>query len=402
MTDNAIAIGVQSFAALLAAAVIVSIAAERIRIPPAVALVAVGAIVGSAMHVRPLFAFGPTLLFVFLPPLIFEAAWNIDLASLRRCLARVAVLAFPGTVITASLIAFVLAHFGALPLGSALLFGAMVSATDPVAVVAVFRRVAVPSDVRTIVEAESLANDGVAVVLFRVALMLALGGGLDVLGSIGRGALAVAGGTAIGVAAALVVSFVLRATRSAEYEVTATIALAYAAYLAADAASCSGIFATAASAIALRAMLHRRAGIMTHGDDVDAFWNAAAYVVNALVFLSTGLRIDLPRITHEPLLIVTALVVITASRVLLALSAARQRAARITVFLAGMRGALPLALALSLPDRVANRAEILDAVFATVIVTLVVQGIPLEFVVKRLYGEPPPRPAEPQAAAGNG
>ncbi len=392
MTANAIVLGVQGFAALLVVAVLVSIAAERLRIPPAVALVAVGASVGTALHVRPPFEFAPTLLFVFLPPLIFEAAWNIDVRSLRAHLARVALLAFPGTVLTALLIALVLSRAGALPLGAALLFGAMVSATDPVAVVAVFRRVRIPLDLRTIVEAESLANDGVAVVLYGIALTIALGGTAAIGAATLQGAIAVAGGTAVGAGAAFAVAYVLRATSAAEFEVTATVALAYAAYLAADAAHCSGIFATAASAIALRFALRRDADVLNRGDDIDSFWNAAAFIVNALVFITTGLAIDATRIAHEPLLIATALVVITVARAILALAAARRPAARVTIFLAGMRGALPLALALSLPAQLPQRAEILDAVFATVLVTLVVQGIPLELVVRRLYA-PSPRPA---------
>src|SRR5581483_10693752 len=334
------------------------------------------------------------------PPLIFEAAWNIDLQALRRCVGRVALLAFPGTIATAALIALVLARAGALPFGAALLFGAMVSATDPVAVVAVFRRVGLPSELRTIVEAESLANDGVAVVLYGLSVTLLLGGAVNVLGAIGWGAYAVVAGALIGTLCAYVVSWLLRATNSAEYEVTATIALAYAAYLAADAAHASGIFATAAAAIGLRAILRRNEGVLRHGDAVDAFWNAAAFVANALVFIGTGLLIDVTRIAHEPLLVVTALVVLTISRALLALAVTRSHAARTTVFLAGMRGALPLALALSIPATVTGRAEMIDAVFATVLVTLVAQGIPLEHVVKRLYGTAR-QPAESQAAAGD-
>jgi CPA1 family monovalent cation:H+ antiporter len=158
-------VAVAAFVALLAAAVIVSIAAERVRVPPAVMLVAVGVVAGTLWHVRPPFAFGPALLFVFLPPLIFEAAWTIDLDELRRLAARVVLLAFPGTLLTAFAVAVALAGLGQLPFVQGLLFGAIVSATDPVAVVAVFRRAGVPTRVRTLVEAESLANDGVAVVL---------------------------------------------------------------------------------------------------------------------------------------------------------------------------------------------------------------------------------------------
>jgi CPA1 family monovalent cation:H+ antiporter len=383
--EHSLAAGVAQFVLLLGAALAISIAAERIRLPAAVLLVALGAVAGTIWHVRPPFDFGPALLFVFLPPLVFEAAWAIDLRELRANWLRVAMLAFPGTVFVACIIAGTLTAFGALPFASALLLGAIVSATDPVAVVAVFRRVAVPASLRTLVEAESLSNDGVAVVLYSVALGIATGAAVSWSGSIASGFGAIVGGMAIGAACAIPLWLALSAVDASEYEVTGSVALAYTSYLLADRLHCSGIFATASAAIVLRALLTRRAHIANR-DDVDVFWNAAAYMTNAIVFLATGLLIDPARVLHEPLLVVVALGVVLGSRLVLAWFVSRDARARVTVFLAGMRGALPLALALALPATLRDRAQIIDAVFATVLVTLVLQGIPLTMVVERLYG----------------
>jgi CPA1 family monovalent cation:H+ antiporter len=379
---NEVAHGVGAFTALLGAGVLVAILAERVRVPAAVAMVGVGTLFPIALP----FAFGDTLLFVFLPPLIFEAAWNLDLDALRRLGWRIALLAVPGTLVTAGIVAGGLALLGVLPFGAALLFGAIVAATDPVAVVAAFRRVPVPADLRTLIEGESLSNDGVALVLFGSALALAAGQpvspGAEVLAAV----IQIGGGVLIGALAGVLCAAVLRATSAAEYEVTVTIVLAYVAYLAATGIHCSGIFATAAGAIALRATIAHSPDAISNTEEVDRVWSALAFVANAVVFIATGLLIQPDRIVHEPLLVLAAIAVVWLARVLLALVATRERAGRITVFLAGMRGALPLALALSLPDTIPFRPQIIDATFAVVLVTIVVQGAPLEVLLKRMYG----------------
>jgi Na+:H+ antiporter len=373
---------VGAFMTLLGAAVLIAILAERVRVPAAVALVAIGAF----FQIAPPFAFGDTLLFVFLPPLIFEAAWNLDLESLRRTAWRIALLAVPGTLATAAIVAGGVILAGALPPASAFLFGAIVAATDPVAVVAAFKRVKIPADLRTLVEGESLSNDGVALILFAFAVAVAAGQATSIGGDVLLGVLEVFGGVAIGAVAGLLCAAVLRATDATEYEVTVTIVLAYVAYLAATAVHCSGIFATAAGAIALRALVQRIPGALSEVDDVDRVWAALAFMANAVVFLATGLVIRPDRIVHEPVLVLAAVVAVTLARAGLALIATRERRGRITVFLAGMRGALPLALALSLPETLAYRAQIIDATFAVVLVTIVVQGAPLELVLARLFG----------------
>jgi CPA1 family monovalent cation:H+ antiporter len=379
---SAVAHGVGAFMTLLGAAVLIAILAERVRVPAAVALVAIGAF----FQIPPPFAFGDALLFVFLPPLIFEAAWNLDLESLRRMAWRIALLAVPGTLATAAIVAGGVVLVGALPPAAAILFGAIVAATDPVAVVAAFRRVHVPADLRTLVEGESLSNDGVALILFAFAVAVAGGEATSLGADALLGVVEVLGGVVIGVVAGLLCAGVLRATDATEYEVTVTIVLAYVAYLAATSLHCSGIFATAAGAIALRAAVRRIPEALTNADDIDRVWAALAFMANAVVFLATGLVISPARIVHEPALVLAAVAAVTLARAALALVATRERRARITVFLAGMRGALPLALALSLPDALPYRAQIIDATFAVVLVTIVVQGAPLELVLARLFG----------------
>ena len=380
--------GVAAFVGLLAFAVLVSIAAERIRIPAAVLLVAVGAVFGSVWHLRPPFAFGPALFFVFLPPLVFEAAWSIDLDALRASALRIALLALPGTVLSALAVAAALVAAGALPFAPALLLGATISATDPVAVVAVFRHAAVPTAVKTIVEAESLSNDGVAVVLYGVALS-AVQGSSAWLPALAHGALAIAGGLVVGAACALPLWLLLRAARASEHEVTATIVVAYLSYLVADHLQVSGIFATASAAVTLRGLLGRASHIQ-HRAAVDGFWSSGAYIANAAVFLATGLLIDIPRALHEPVLVAVAAGAVLLARAALALGAGPDTAARATVFLAGMRGALPLALALALPNDLPYRPALIDGVFAVVLITLVLQGALLDPVVTRLYGNAEP------------
>ncbi|MBC5801025.1 MAG: cation:proton antiporter [Candidatus Eremiobacteraeota bacterium] len=176
----------------------------------------------------------------------------------------------------------------------------------------------------------------------------------------------------------------LAVTEASEYEVTATVALAHASYLLADLLHLSGIFASSAAAIALRTPL--RHVPMANRNDVDAFWNAAAYMANAVLFLAAGILISPERVLHEPLLVAITVLAVVSARAIMAVLVVPDTPGRVTVFMAGMRGALPLALAIALPATLISRPQILDAVFATVMATLVIQGIPLKSVVQRYYG----------------
>ena len=337
---------------------------------------------------------------MFLPPLIFEAAWTLSPAALRTMARPILALAIPGVLITSLVIAGVMTAARVLPFDLAFLLGAIVSATDPVAVMSVFRRMNVPLELATLVEGESLLNDGVAIALFSIALRFADPAtvSLSVTREIAHAVVGVVAGIGIGIAGAILMGEVIRFAQTRAAELTGTIVLAYGTYTIAAGLDTSGVFACAAAGITLRAISAR---IITAQEpqEIDRFWDAIAYVFNAFVFLGTGLVIRADRIVHEPLLVLVAIVAVFASRGVIAYfmmplfpRLRAQRGARTTTFVAGIRGALALALALDLPVSVPQRPVIIDAVFAIVFVTLAVQGLAIEPVLRRLgFAPPPPR-----------
>jgi CPA1 family monovalent cation:H+ antiporter len=372
---------------LLAAALIVSVIANRIGVPYVVALLVVATPIDLTVP-----EFAPILLFVFLPALIFEAAWNVHLDALRRRWLAVAVLAIPGVLLTAGTVGVGLSIAGKLPFLPALLLGAILAATDPIAVLAVFKRLKVPTDLATIVEGESLFNDGAAIVLYEVVVATQSGThATPTVAGIASTALgAPLGGAAIGLIAAALITLLLRGSKpgSEQLQVVGTVVAAFGGYLMADAFHLSGIFAAVVAGIALRAF--PRFPTAEAMIDVDSFWGVMAFLANALVFVLMGLRIEFANIVHEPLLILLTLALVTAARLILAYGALPlagedvPTAWRSVVALSGMRGALSVALVIGLPADIPFRSELVDTVFGVVLINLVVQGLAIGPVISRL------------------
>jgi CPA1 family monovalent cation:H+ antiporter len=341
-------------------------------------------------------------LFVFLPALVFEAAWNVEAPSLRRQWLPVTVLAVPGVLLTTGFVAVGLAATGQLPFVPALVLGAILAATDPIAVIATFRRMRVPTDLATIVEGESLFNDGVAIVLYTLAVG-ALAAGAAGIAPLGVAASAVGvalGGAAIGLAASGLVALLLAGIADAPLQVVGTVVAAYGSYLVADELHASGIFAAVVAGIAIRAF--RRFPTAAAIVEIDRFWAVLAFVATTLVFVLMGLRIELARIVAEPLLVASTLALVTAARVLVTYAGlrvpgiAREPAGWYHVILiSGMRGALSVALALALPAGIPYRETLIDAAFGVVVVTLIVQGLAIGPLLTRLRIGAPAEPVSP-------
>ncbi len=381
--------GVEVVVAMLGVALLGGIVAQRTGLPYVVLMLLISLPVQLPRVVGDRFT--PLLLFVFLPALVFEAAWNLDLAALRRYWRPILILAVPGVLFSALCVAGGLVLLGLLPPLPALLLGAILSATDPIAVIAIFRRLRVPADLQAIVESESLFNDGVAVVLTGLFAAALAGGalGFDLPASGLRFLEVTAGGAAIGLAAAGLLVFSLRSVPDPMLLVVGTVVAAYGAYLAADRLAISGIFAVLAVGIALRAV--RGFPTEAAAEDVDRFWATLAFFANSLVFLAMGLRIEFDRMIHEPKLVLATLGLLIAARVILSyvvlpFSGLRpgMRSWLHVIALSGIRGALSVALALGLPQSLPHRAEIIDAVFGVVVVTIVGQGLALPLVLRRL------------------
>ncbi len=381
---------VLAFAWMLLGAAGVGMLAWRIRLPYPVALVVCGVVVEET-HLVSLPQLDPrVLLFVFLPPLLFDAAFRLDATELRSVARSVLLLAVPGTLATAAIVAGVLALVLHLPLGTALLFGSIVSATDPVAVVAVFRGLNTPARLAVIVEGESLINDGVAITLYTVAIGLATSSGANLLGAIGLFGWQVIGGVGIGVVLGLVAARLSTAVDDHLIEMTLSTALAYGSYLVAQSLETSGALACVAAGL-IHGSYGRETGMSEHTRRLlDDLWEYFGFVANALVFLLVGFTANLASLIGWAGPVAVSIVAVLGSRMLMIqapplLHARRliSRGERAVLVWGGLRGALTITLALALPSEFADRQLLVEMAFGVVLFSLVIQGVSLPFVVRR-------------------
>lgn len=324
--------------------------------------------------------FGTLTLDVFIPALIFEAAWALDIRVVRANARPIVLLALPGVALTAGVIACG-ARLAGLPWQSALALGAILSATDPIAVVAIFKRLNVPEALATIVESESLLNDALAVVLFRTVLASAAFATFAATAGVVYSA-------AIGALAAWIGSLVLRRTQSVAVHVVATVTGAYGTYVLCERIGGTGIFGVLTFAIALRALERTMTQACSRG--VDGFWTLIAVAANGVLFFLLGAAVDIGRLgAWLPLIGATAAAVLLA-RIALAyglLQLAREyvRLAWMHVVrMAGVRGALSVALAIALPASVAQRSGLIAATFAVAVITIALGALTYERRVERL------------------
>ena len=396
---------------LIAIATAVALVARRVALPYSVALVLAGLGLAIAVPETAQIEVTPELILaVMLPGLVFEAAYKLDIAELRRTSAIVAVLAAPGVLVTAGVVALVVSTVTPLGFGPAFLLGAMISATDPVAVVALFRRLGAPSRLATAVEAESLFNDGTGVVLFGIALA-ALAQPVSIAeGAVQFVAIVVVSGV-IGLVVGLVAYQLMRLTDDHLLAVAISVVAAYGTYLVADRLHESGIIATVMVGLVIGNARHPFPLDERARDALDAVWEFLAFTLTALCFLLIGLVISLELLGRAVPVIVAGFVAITAARALVvyglvglgerALPGPSLLPVRYlhVLFWSGLRGAIAVALALALPLGLPDRDLLVGAVFGIVLITLVVQGTTVGWVVRRagIVADPPVEAVSPPA-----
>ncbi|HEY7132014.1 MAG TPA: cation:proton antiporter [Candidatus Limnocylindrales bacterium] len=384
---------------ILAASVAVALLTRRWALPSSVVLVLVGLAValvvpslGSPISppIQP-----DLLLAIVLPGLVFEAAFRTDVAVLRPSAAWIVLLGIPGVLVVAVVVAVILAVATGLSAGEAFVVGAMVAATDPAAVLAAFRRLPVPARLATTVEMESLVNDGTGIALFALALGLLSGGGsagsatLDFV-------LIVLGSGVIGAAAGFAAGRLVRIVDDHLVELTITIVLAYGTYLLAAALGGSGVIATLVAASIFGAGARRSLTERTR-ETIDDVWELVAFLLTAGVFLLVGVSIAPGTLVHAAGPIAAGILAVLIARGIVVYGllggAARLAAARRpevampigwlhVLFWAGLRGAVSVALALSLPADLPNRELLQGITFGIVLFTLLVQGTTIGWVVR--------------------
>ena len=390
MTDPVLV--VRAAVALIAAATIVAALARRASLPDSILLVVAG-LLGANLFPEIALAVTPGLVLgVFVPGLVFAAAYSIDWSDLRPVLGPILALAIPGVLASAVVVGFAL-HLGVgIPLELAFVVGAITAATDPVAVVATMRRLDVPRGLRTLVDGESLLNDGTGLVLFALAVR-AVDAGIGT----GEAALLFVGtivvSAAVGVAGGLVAARLIRSTDERTIQLGISLVTAYGTYQLADAIGLSGILASVIAGIALGSRMRRTEGADVIVREIGDLWDVVAFILTSLVFLLIGFAVRLPSLlgaggavavgTGGVVLARALMVYVPAAAVRLWTGAhALPRGWAHVIFWSGLRGAVALAAALSLPGDFPQRELLQQISFGIVLVTLLVQGVGAPVVVR--------------------
>jgi CPA1 family monovalent cation:H+ antiporter len=337
--------------------------------------------------------FGSIILHGMLPLLLFAGAFLLDLEQLAREKLTVSLLSVVGTILSMFLVAglmLLLSGFR-LPWVECLIFGALISPTDPIAVLEMLRRTGVPSRIQAQLAGESLFNDGVGAVLF-LAMLDAAGGHAPTPWSIaGTLLLRAGGGITIGILAAWAAGRLMRRVDAYQVDILFTVALALGGYALADALSLSAPLEAVVAGIALRHFTQSQPLERIDHSSVNHFWEVIDEIQNSVLFVLLGFETMAVTVSAPALLAGLAAILsvnavrLAAVALLLALVHLVERRHQSSFFVmtwGGLRGGLSIALALSVPAALGG-SWILNATFLVVVFSIVVQGGSMDWLLRR-------------------
>lgn len=404
---------------------------KKVKVPFTVLLVIVGMILRAISEAYPHllpgiaeFEISPGLiLFVFLPTLIFESAFNLDARHLGHNLGPVLTLAVPGLLASTFVIGGIVWFLTSLldvtiPFSSALLLGAILSATDPVSVVSLFKKLGVPERLTILVEGESLFNDATSIVLAAILTDIVVKSGALTAGTVLDGVttffIVFLGGLVVGGLMAYVAGIVLgKVEEDPSIEITLTTVLAYLSFFVAEAIfHVSGVMAVIAAGLLLGGWGRMKISVKVR-NYLEHFWEYIAFVANALIFLLVGLRVDLHELWSAIAIVGIVILAMLISRtgVVYGLTPIVGRLPGVEpvetryqhiMFWGGLRGAIALAIVLSLPEEFALRELFITLVIGAVLFTLLVPGLTIEFLVRKLGLDVAPLPDRVARLEGEG
>ena len=381
--------------------------ARLVGVPYPIVLVIGGSLVGFAPGVPDVLLEPDLVLLIFLPPLLFNAAYTSSIRELRAHLRPIAITSIGLVLLTTCSVA-VVAHavIGGLPWAAAFALGAIVSPTDPLAATAIMRRLGVPRQMVAVIEGESLVNDGTALVAYRTAVAAATGATFDLLSATGDFVIDVAGGIAIGVVAGVLLLKVFRKLVGDDVVgVVLSLAAGYIAYIPAEEIGVSGVLAAVGVGLIVG---YHAPNISTPASRLRGygFWEVLVFLLNAVLFVLVGLQ--LPTILDaqdrsaleliglatliSAVVIGTRLIWVNTTPYLIrAIDRRPQQVARRVGWRprqiagwSGLRGSVSLAAALALPLGFPERDLLIFLTLAVIFATLVVQGLTLPYLIRRL------------------
>jgi CPA1 family monovalent cation:H+ antiporter len=373
---------------LLFIASLVGILTERSRVPYTVGLVLIGLVLSIRAPLE--ISVSPELfLGLLVPPLIFEAAFHVKAKDLIKDIIPILSLAIPGVLLTTFLVGGVLSWGTNFTLSSALVFGSLIAATDPVAVVALFRTLGVPKRLLLLVEGESLFNDGTAIVIFNLMVTIAITGSFSISDSVFNFFTTAGGGLIVGLLLGSIVSRAISMINNSLIETTLTSVLAFGSYIIAEQFHVSGVLSVVAAGIVSGNLGPSRMSPTTRVL-VFSFWEYAAFLANSFVFLLIGIQTDLSILLSNWYAILWAILAVLVARAVSVyglswLGMKIPKNYKHVIYWGGLRGAISLALALSLPAALGPvREEIQAMAFGVVLFTLLVQGLTMKPLIRRL------------------
>jgi CPA1 family monovalent cation:H+ antiporter len=384
---------------LLLAISAVALVTSRWKIPYTIALVFAGFAI-DLFHVPIKEVAGnaqlltPEVIFVlFLPALLFESALNIEISHLRQNFWPIVLLAIIGVAAATAITGFAVHHLFGLPILTALLFGALISATDPISVIALFRDLGVSKRLAVIVEGESLFNDGTAAVAFQLILAGILTNQFDALTGFRQFLVVLFGGIIVGLLIGYAASKITELVDEPRIEITLTTLVAYGSYLAAEHIHVSGVIATVVAGLVVGNYGAHSGMSPRTRVSVWSFWEYVAFLINSLVFLLIGIEVHVAQIFESwwSILIATGAVLLGRLLVVYVLSPLSGRFGEpipnrwnpVLVW-GGLHGSVSIALALSLPMNFPHRSTILTLCFGVVAFSIVVQGLTMKPLLKLL------------------
>ncbi len=414
---NQIVSGVLVILSFLGIAVLSSILLKKIHFPYTIGLVLVGGVLGllsyhsNVLEIFRQITLSPDIiLYIILPALVFDAAINIDYHVLYKNLVPILLLAVVGLLISAGVIGVGVSLFTTLPFIGALVFGALISATDPVAVIALFNEIGAPKRLVTLIDGESIFNDATAIVLFTIVMAAAAHPGaahVNLLGASWSFVAVLLGGVlvgaVIGAAGSLLNGFM---KKDIILQITVSLIMAYLSFVTAGYIfRFSGVMATLAAGIMMSASIEKtfkRSNIETMGH----FWEYFSFIANSIVFLLLGLtefHILKKNVTsNEFAMILYVIPVVVVARILgiytliplYNLINRKKEKKQISsgfqaiLFWGGLRGAVPVALVLAIPQTFPHRNLIVHFTLSYILFTLLFQGTTIKALMKKLGIQP--------------
>ncbi|MBF0263659.1 MAG: cation:proton antiporter [Gammaproteobacteria bacterium] len=391
---------------LLAIGMLTAGLARKLPVPYTVLLVCVGIVIKETAHVWPTleplttFKLTPDLvLFVLLPTLIFESGLNLNARQLINDIGPVMTLAVPALLISTFLMGLGLWYFLSMDIYVALVFGALISATDPVAVVALFKELGTPERLTILVEGESLLNDATAIVVFKILLSIALFAGMSSSNAaepLLQFLEVFFGGVLVGIAMGVIMSLMLsRLTPGISITLVLSLVVAYTSFVIAEhALHLSGVMAVVGAAVSVGVLglpsLNKEAR-----EALSETWEFLALISNTLLFLLIGLSVSLSSLfayMDEILITVALLLIVRASLIytLVPMTTRFFNLPEVTLgekhimWWGGLKGGLAIAIVLSIPEDLPGRDELIILTLGVVLFTLLVNAPSIRPLIKFL------------------